>query len=47
LCGLAIEVYARFLGLYDQKIKKKNPFVWERADSTKNISLEFEYDPVS
>lgn len=40
--GILIEIYARFLGMYDQKIKKKNPFIWERANSTKDLSFRFD-----
>lgn len=36
--GIGIEVYARMLGLYDQKFKKVNPFVWETARTTKNVT---------
>jgi len=32
-----IEIWSRFLGWYDFKIKKKNPFKWDIADSTKNL----------
>lgn len=35
--GIAIEIYAYILGMYDMKFAKKNPFVWETASSTKNI----------
>ncbi|OGG12592.1 hypothetical protein A3D77_04615 [Candidatus Gottesmanbacteria bacterium RIFCSPHIGHO2_02_FULL_39_11] len=38
LGGLGIEVLARILGFYDQKIKNHNPFVWDTAKSTKNLS---------
>ncbi|MCF7792981.1 MAG: glycosyltransferase [Candidatus Cloacimonetes bacterium] len=38
LFGTAIlEVYSRLLGMYDFKVKKKNPFKWDIADSTKNL----------
>lgn len=38
--GIAIEVYARFLGAYDCYIKKTNPFVWDIASSTKDFAME-------
>jgi cellulose synthase/poly-beta-1,6-N-acetylglucosamine synthase-like glycosyltransferase len=38
LVGTAIlEIFSRFLGWYDFKIKKKNPFKWDIADSTKRL----------
>lgn len=37
LGGLGIEILARILGFYDQKVKNHNPFVWETAKSTKNL----------
>jgi len=37
LGAVLLEVYCRFLGWYDLKIKKKNPFKWEIAQSTKNL----------
>ncbi len=41
LFGTAIvEMYSRFLGWYDYKIKKKNPFKWDIANSTKNLKKE-------
>ncbi|MCK4654877.1 MAG: glycosyltransferase [Candidatus Cloacimonetes bacterium] len=43
LIGTAfIEIWSRFLGCYDFKIKKKNPFKWEIADSTKNLKINTE-----
>jgi poly-beta-1,6-N-acetyl-D-glucosamine synthase len=33
-----VEIWSRFLGWYDFKIKKKNPFKWDIANSTKNLS---------
>lgn len=33
-----IEIYSRILGFIDLRIRKKNPFKWEIADSTKNLS---------
>ncbi len=35
-----VEIWSRFLGWYDFKIKKKNPFKWDIADSTKNLNRE-------
>lgn len=32
-----LELYSRLLGWYDFKIKKKNPFKWDIAHSTKNL----------
>ncbi len=32
-----LEFYARFLGYYDFYIKKKNPFIWDVASSTKKL----------
>jgi poly-beta-1,6-N-acetyl-D-glucosamine synthase len=41
LFGTAIvEIYSRLLGMYDFKIKKKNPFKWDIANSTKNLEHE-------
>jgi len=41
LFGTAIvEMYSRFLGWYDYKIRKKNPFKWDIADSTKVLKKE-------
>ena len=38
LIGTAIiEIWSRFLGWFDFKIKKKNPFKWDIADSTKKL----------
>lgn len=39
LGGISIEVYARFLGFYDGTLKKVNPFIWDTATSTKNLSI--------
>ncbi len=39
LIGTAIiEIWSRFLGWFDFKIKKKNPFKWDIAGSTKKLS---------
>ena len=41
LFGTAIlEIYSRLLGMYDFKIKKKNPFKWDIANSTKKLEHE-------
>jgi cellulose synthase/poly-beta-1,6-N-acetylglucosamine synthase-like glycosyltransferase len=32
-----LEVYGRFLGAYDFYIKKRNPYVWDMAASTKEV----------
>jgi len=41
LFGTAVvEVYSRFLGWYDYKIRKKNPFKWDIANSTKDLKKE-------
>lgn len=37
-CGVGLEVYARLLGTYDLKVKNHNPFVWDIAKSTKNLT---------
>jgi biofilm PGA synthesis N-glycosyltransferase PgaC len=34
---ILLEIYCRLLGTYDYKIKKKNPFAWDIAASTKNL----------
>jgi cellulose synthase/poly-beta-1,6-N-acetylglucosamine synthase-like glycosyltransferase len=35
--AVLLECYGRFLGLYDFYVKKKNPFKWDIASSTKNL----------
>ena len=35
---ILLEIYSRLLGWYDFKIKKKNPFKWDIAESTKKLS---------
>lgn len=35
-----IEIISRFLGWFDLKIKKKNPFKWDIARSTKNLKTK-------
>lgn len=34
---MLMEIYCRLLGTYDFYVKKKNPFTWEIAASTKNL----------
>jgi poly-beta-1,6-N-acetyl-D-glucosamine synthase len=38
--GLVIEIYARFLGIWDTGVKNINPFVWDTATSTKNLNIK-------
>lgn len=39
LLGTALlEIYSRFLGFYDFKVRKKNPFKWDIANSTKKLN---------
>lgn len=42
LGGIAIEIYARLLGLYDTRFKKLNPYIWDIASTTKNLGIEVE-----
>lgn len=35
--AMALELYGKLLGDYDYYVKKKNPFVWDIAKSTKNL----------
>ena len=37
---MIIEIYSRFLGWFDYRIKKKNPFKWEIAKSTKKLEIK-------
>lgn len=37
---MLLEIYCRFLGWYDLKIRKKNPFKWDIAKSTKNLEIK-------
>ena len=37
LGGMILEIIGRFLGYYDYKIKKKNPFKWDMIKSSKNL----------
>jgi len=37
--GIFIEIYARFLGLYDHHVKNINPYIWDMATTTKNLHL--------
>ena len=32
-----LEIYGRFLGAYDFHVKKRNPYVWDMATSTKEV----------
>ncbi len=34
---MAIEIYSRLLGTWDYRVKKRNPFAWEIAKSTKDL----------
>ncbi len=38
LSVMALEMYCRMLGSWDYHVKKKNPFTWEIARSTKNLN---------
>jgi poly-beta-1,6-N-acetyl-D-glucosamine synthase len=38
--GIGIEIWARILGMIDKYFYARNPFVWDVADSTKNISAK-------
>jgi biofilm PGA synthesis N-glycosyltransferase PgaC len=35
--AIALELYGRFLGMFDFYIKNKNPFTWDIAMTTKNL----------
>lgn len=35
---ILMEIYCRFLGSYDYYVKKKNPFAWDIASSTKDLN---------
>lgn len=35
--AIALEVYCRLLGTYDFYVKKKNPYIWDMAATTKTI----------
>jgi cellulose synthase/poly-beta-1,6-N-acetylglucosamine synthase-like glycosyltransferase len=37
---ILLEIWGRFLGWYDYRILKKNPAIWEIAQSTKNLSIK-------
>lgn len=37
LFTISLEVWGRFLGWWDYKIKKKNPFKWDISESTKDL----------
>jgi cellulose synthase/poly-beta-1,6-N-acetylglucosamine synthase-like glycosyltransferase len=45
--GIMLEGYAYMLGMYDMKISKKNPFIWDTAGSTKNLKRKQAYDFIS
>jgi cellulose synthase/poly-beta-1,6-N-acetylglucosamine synthase-like glycosyltransferase len=38
LAGVALECYARFLGTYDFYVRKRNPYIWDIALSTKRLA---------
>ncbi|MBO5145412.1 MAG: glycosyltransferase [Lachnospiraceae bacterium] len=40
IATICLELYCRIMGYYDYYIKKKNPFIWEIADSTKKVTDE-------
>lgn len=42
VAGIAIEVLSRFLGAWDTHVRKLNPFAWDTATTTKDLSLAFE-----
>ncbi len=46
-CGILIELYSQLLGMYDLKINKKNPFIWDTAKTTKNLKKKRAYDFIS
>jgi poly-beta-1,6-N-acetyl-D-glucosamine synthase len=35
--AIMIEAYGKFLGKYDYRVKKKNPYIWNTAKSTKEL----------
>ena len=35
-----LEIWSRFLGWYDYKIRNKNPYKWDIASSTKDLNVE-------
>jgi len=37
---MMIEIWCRFLGWHDYKVKGKNPFKWDIASTTKNLKLK-------
>ncbi len=43
--AIFLELYGRFLGLYDIYIKNANPFIWNMAESTKGNILITDYNP--
>lgn len=38
MSGIGIEAYARVLGAYDLKVKGRNPFIWDTAGTTKDLT---------
>lgn len=42
--AMVLEAYARLLGAYDFHIKKRNPYVWDIASSTKNLNIDNDRD---
>lgn len=36
-CAVLLEIYGRTLGYYDYYVKKRNPFIWDVATSTKKL----------
>lgn len=36
-CAVSLEIVGRLLGYYDYYVKKRNPFIWDIAQSTKNL----------
>jgi cellulose synthase/poly-beta-1,6-N-acetylglucosamine synthase-like glycosyltransferase len=37
---IALEIFVRMLGAYDYNIRKRNPYVWQMASSTKQDLVE-------
>jgi poly-beta-1,6-N-acetyl-D-glucosamine synthase len=40
LGAMILEMYGRALGTYDFQIKKRNPYIWEMANTTKEVICE-------
>ena len=34
--AVALEAWGRLLGIYDLRIRKKNPYIWDMAKTTKD-----------